>query len=230
MNDEFKAEVWIAPVWITAAGALLGAGAHFANVLPDLEDDARTGVRGLPHRIGRVGSLVLTWVTLLAAALSLAFIVGLIKLSLFKHDVLLMTVNFVDLMIIDADTFTFLMKIFPQLGAKVAIVCTLGLAALMAIWYFDPMRVRRRVALAGAGLSFAALIGLSLTIPNDPWDEFYAENYVSKFARSGVTASEATSRSTLLVSRKGMRLGPVTGTMLAFTPHSLARSLATSAS
>jgi hypothetical protein len=25
-------------------------------------------------------------------------------------------------------------------------------------------------------------------VPNDPWDEFYAENYVSKFARSGVTA------------------------------------------
>ena len=65
-----------APVWITAAGALLGAGAHFANVLPDLEDDARTGVRGLPHRIGRVGSLVLTWVTLLAAALSLAAGIG----------------------------------------------------------------------------------------------------------------------------------------------------------
>lgn len=65
-----------APAWITAAGALLGAGAHFANVLPDLEDDARTGVRGLPHRIGRVGSLVLTWVTLLAAAISLAAGIG----------------------------------------------------------------------------------------------------------------------------------------------------------
>ena len=43
---------------------------------------------------------------------------GLILLSLFKHDVLLMTVNFVDLMIIDADTFTFLIKIFPQLGVE----------------------------------------------------------------------------------------------------------------
>ncbi|MCM0678452.1 UbiA family prenyltransferase, partial [Micromonospora phytophila] len=39
------------PVWLVAAGALLGAGAHFANVLPDLVDDARTGVRGLPHRL-----------------------------------------------------------------------------------------------------------------------------------------------------------------------------------
>jgi 4-hydroxybenzoate polyprenyltransferase len=66
----------LSPVWITAAGALLGAGAHFANVLPDLEDDERTGVRGLPHRIGRVGSLLATWVALLAAAVSLAAGIG----------------------------------------------------------------------------------------------------------------------------------------------------------
>jgi hypothetical protein len=145
-------------------------------------------------------AFVLTWALLnfvllafvrrpaVAAALSLAFIAGLISLSLFKHDVLLMTVNFVDLMIIDADTFTFLMKIFPQLGTKVAVVCTLGLAALMAIWYFDPLRVRRRHALAGAAVSLVALAGLALAVPSDPWDEFYSENYVSKFARSGVTA------------------------------------------
>ncbi|MBT0993752.1 UbiA family prenyltransferase [Cellulomonas sp. DKR-3] len=42
-----------APVSTTAAAALLGVGAHLANVLPDLEDDAATGVRGLPHRLGR---------------------------------------------------------------------------------------------------------------------------------------------------------------------------------
>ncbi|MFV2099542.1 UbiA family prenyltransferase [Micromonospora sp. LOL_024] len=44
------------PVWLVSAAALLGAGAHFANVLPDLTDDARTGVRGLPHRLGPTGS------------------------------------------------------------------------------------------------------------------------------------------------------------------------------
>ncbi|HEV7742484.1 MAG TPA: UbiA family prenyltransferase, partial [Pseudolysinimonas sp.] len=67
----------LAPGWTIAAGALLGAGAHFANVLPDLDDDARTGIRGLPHRLGRVGSLVVTWLTLLAAAASLAVGIGL---------------------------------------------------------------------------------------------------------------------------------------------------------
>lgn len=46
--------------WAMLAGALLGVAAHFANVLPDLADDAATGVRGLPHRVGpRVTGLVI---------------------------------------------------------------------------------------------------------------------------------------------------------------------------
>jgi len=42
---------WPAP-WALAAGALLGVAAHLANVLPDLGQDADTGVQGLPHRLG----------------------------------------------------------------------------------------------------------------------------------------------------------------------------------
>ncbi len=38
--------------WATTAGALLGLGAHFANVLPDLPADLATGVLGLPQRLG----------------------------------------------------------------------------------------------------------------------------------------------------------------------------------
>jgi 4-hydroxybenzoate polyprenyltransferase len=38
--------------WVPLSGALLGVGAHLVNALPDLDDDAATGVRGLPHRIG----------------------------------------------------------------------------------------------------------------------------------------------------------------------------------
>lgn len=45
--------------WVPATGALLGVGAHLANALPDLEDDAATGVRGLPHRLGRTRAGVL---------------------------------------------------------------------------------------------------------------------------------------------------------------------------
>lgn len=58
--------------WLVAAGALLGAGAHFANVLPDIEDDLRTGVRGLPHRLGPAGSRAAAAVLLLAASVVLA--------------------------------------------------------------------------------------------------------------------------------------------------------------
>jgi heme o synthase len=58
--------------WLVAAGALLGAGAHFANVLPDIEDDLRTGVRGLPHRLGAGGSRLAAAALLLAASMVLA--------------------------------------------------------------------------------------------------------------------------------------------------------------
>ncbi len=37
--------------WVTAAAALLGLGAHFANVLPDLAGDKATGVNGLPQQV-----------------------------------------------------------------------------------------------------------------------------------------------------------------------------------
>ncbi|HYT10207.1 MAG TPA: UbiA family prenyltransferase [Mycobacteriales bacterium] len=58
--------------WLVAAGSLLGAGGHFANVLPDIEDDLRTGVRGLPHRIGPAASRVTAAVLLVAASVVLA--------------------------------------------------------------------------------------------------------------------------------------------------------------
>lgn len=46
----------VAAPWALGLGALLGIAAHFANVLPDLADDARTGIAGLPHRLGRRAS------------------------------------------------------------------------------------------------------------------------------------------------------------------------------
>jgi len=39
--------------WVVAVGAVFGVAIHFTNVLPDLGDDAATGVSGLPHRLGR---------------------------------------------------------------------------------------------------------------------------------------------------------------------------------
>ncbi len=63
----------VLPVWwACAAGALLGVAAHFANVLPDLDDDRETGIRGLPHRLGPAASIVITWSVLVLGAGAIA--------------------------------------------------------------------------------------------------------------------------------------------------------------
>lgn len=61
----------LASPWALLAGALLGVSAHFANVLPDLDDDRATGVNGLPHRLGRRPSGLVTAGALAGASLSL---------------------------------------------------------------------------------------------------------------------------------------------------------------
>jgi hypothetical protein len=134
--------------------------------------------------------LVLLRRPVLAGALSLALVTVLVLLSQLKHSVLFMTVNFVDLMIIDGDTFSFLMTVYPGLWQKVATALALFLPLLALVWWLDPLRVRRSVAaLIGAG-ALAALTGLALTWPVDPYSEFYNGEYLSKFARSGVTATQ----------------------------------------
>ncbi len=60
------------PPWLPVAGALLGIGAHLVNVLPDLDDDAATGIRGLPHRLGARWTPRVAVVVLIAASLTIA--------------------------------------------------------------------------------------------------------------------------------------------------------------
>ncbi len=62
------------PWWWPTAGALLGVGAHLVNVLPDLADDAATGVRGLPHRLG--ARLLPSAATAVLASGSLVVVLG----------------------------------------------------------------------------------------------------------------------------------------------------------
>jgi 4-hydroxybenzoate polyprenyltransferase len=64
------AEPSVAPAWATVAGAVLGAAVHLTNVLPDLDDDRKTGVRGLPHRLGARVSAVLAAVGVVAGAVA----------------------------------------------------------------------------------------------------------------------------------------------------------------
>lgn len=56
------------PLWAVAAAALLGVGAHFTNVLPDIDADLAAGVRGLPQRLGRRRARRLASLPLFAAS------------------------------------------------------------------------------------------------------------------------------------------------------------------
>jgi heme o synthase len=57
------------PAWATAGAALLASGAHFTQVLPDIEAERRLGIRGLPHLLGVRGSTIAAAVLLAASAL-----------------------------------------------------------------------------------------------------------------------------------------------------------------
>ncbi|MCX4825593.1 UbiA family prenyltransferase [Streptomyces sp. NBC_01142] len=54
--------------WAVTAAALLGVAAHLGDVLPDIDDDVKTGLRGLPHRLGATGTRLLLPVPLVAAS------------------------------------------------------------------------------------------------------------------------------------------------------------------
>ena len=140
------------------------------------------------------GLLNFFWLVLLrrpmtAAALSLSLIVILIALSQFKHDVLMMTATFVDVMIIDLATFSFLMVIIPGLAWKVGLAVVLAIPVLLMMWRADPFRVPRGMAVLGCLGCMGALTALSFASPMDREDEFYPHQYVSKFARSASIAT-----------------------------------------
>src|SRR5262245_63269675 len=133
------------------------------------------------------------WLALLrrpaaAAALSLTMAVVLVLLSRFKHDVLFMTVNFVDVMIIDNDTLGFLLAVFPGLKSMVGVAVVLAVPVFGLLWWLGRLRGRFRTAALGGFTCLAVLTALSFAAPHDREEEFWNENYVSKFARSGAVA------------------------------------------
>ncbi len=59
------------PLWMLAAGSLLGVAAHIANVLKDFEEDGQSGIRSFPRIIGERASRLASAVILLATTLLL---------------------------------------------------------------------------------------------------------------------------------------------------------------
>lgn len=62
------------PTWMWLGGALFGMAAHFLNVLKDMDQDHASGIKGLPQRCGKTGSII-------AATILIAFGVTLLLLS-----------------------------------------------------------------------------------------------------------------------------------------------------
>src|ERR1700756_2974911 len=102
-----------------------------------------------------------------SAALALALIVVLILLSRLKYEIVWMTANFLDVMIVNVDTVSFLLAVKPELYRKVLVALSLILPALALIWCIDPFRVRLRTAAAGFIACTAALLGISLAFPQE---------------------------------------------------------------
>ena len=67
-----RPEPAIASWWAIAAGSLLGVSAHFSNVLPDFAEDSATGVRGLPHLLGRTVSAIVIGLSLATGSFLIA--------------------------------------------------------------------------------------------------------------------------------------------------------------
>ncbi|MDP1584982.1 MAG: sulfatase-like hydrolase/transferase [Bradyrhizobium sp.] len=139
------------------------------------------------------GLLNFFWIALLrrpalTGALSLTLVVVLILLSQFKHGIVQMTVNFIDVMVIDFDSAAFLFTIFPNLHWSVIGAAIVILPLMYGLWWLDPFRIRRLPALACKLACLAALTGYAYAWPEQPWRGYYDDGYLSKFSRSGVTA------------------------------------------
>lgn len=57
------------PLWILAAGSLLGVAFHFLNVIKDMQQDQKSEIKGLPQRAGKKGSALIAILLLFSAVI-----------------------------------------------------------------------------------------------------------------------------------------------------------------
>src|SRR6201991_1053294 len=124
----------------------------------------------------------------IAAALSLMATVVLIAFSRFKFDILQLSVTFLDFLIIDRDTFSFLLSVFPRLKMPLLIAALAAVPALWVIWRTDPFRVSRKISFALLAFATSAISLMAIAKPEQPWEPFQGVNHISSLARSGVVA------------------------------------------
>jgi hypothetical protein len=159
-----------------------------------------------------------------AASVSLVMIVVLILASKFKQDVLIMSANFLDVLLIDTDTLSFLLTVYPNLRWWVGGCAAVVVPLIAVFWWFDPFRVRMRWAALGALASLGGLTALSFANPMDRDKAFESVNFVSQFARSGALAMVDLSTRGLLESDSLVRdrlpeTAPVTCPLTQRMPH-----------
>ena len=117
----------------------------------------------------------------IAALLSLAMVITLIVLSQFKYDKLMMTVNFVDLMIIDPDTSAFLFTIMPRLRGPILLGVVIAVPTLVLLWRVDPFPACACArARSAARYAWAAWWRFQWPIQRTSTVSFSAATYVSK--------------------------------------------------
>ncbi|TKW79054.1 MAG: LTA synthase family protein [Bradyrhizobium icense] len=124
----------------------------------------------------------------IAAALCLLLTVVLVALSRFKFDILQLSLTFLDFLIIDRDTFSFLLSVFPRLKQPLLFAVITAVPVLWLIWRTDPFRIPRKISLALLAFATVAISAMAIARPEQPWEPFQGVNHISNLARSGVVS------------------------------------------
>src|SRR5262245_34348476 len=114
--------------------------------------------------------------------------VVLIALSRFKFDILQLSLTFLDFLIIDRDTFSFLLSVFPRLKQPLLFAVITAVPVLWLIWHTDPFRIPRKISLALLAFATVAISAMAIAKPEQPWEPFQGVNHISNLARSGVVS------------------------------------------
>src|SRR5262249_42409136 len=151
-----------------AASVVLLAAIHLAALVLMFQFEA--GIVPKAAFLATWAFLNFFWISLLqraapAAALSLAMVVLIFLLSTFKYSALNMTATAFEAIVIDQETFSFLLATFPELGWQLTMIAIGSVIVAALIWWLDPFQIRPAKALLGCLLAFAILGGLSFAVP-----------------------------------------------------------------